>query len=474
MALDLIEMGTDEQVEKDKSGKVTDVLPENITSGMLYKDAFRIAWPSMVELTLTQMTSMVGLMMVGQLGPWALSAVGLTTQPKFLMMTMFMAMNVGATAMVARSKGAGDRNRANLMLRQAILMTFIFSTTSSVLGYIFAEPLINLMGATDAQSLKGGVDYFRIQMIGLPFLALTSTATATLRGVGNSRTAMVYNITANVVNVIFNYLLVTGKFGFPRWEVVGSSIATVMGQTLAFILAYIALLGNKNYIQLNLKDGFMPDKAAIGSIVKIGLPAMLEQAMMRVGVILYTRMVVSLGVLAYATHQVCMNIQAFSFMNGQAFAVSATSLTGQSLGKKRIDMAQAYTKRTRRIGMYFSITIALVCFFFGGPLVALYTTDPEIIENGRKIMMIIALVQPLQSSQFILAGALRGAGDTKSIAIITFVTILIVRPLLAYLLIYPFGFGLTGAWVALAIDQAMRSAFVVMRYYSGKWKHIKI
>jgi putative MATE family efflux protein len=254
-------------------------------------------------------------------------------------------------------------------------------------------------------------------------------------------------------------------------------LATVIGQTVAFVMAYIALLGGKNYIRLNLREGFKPDAGAIRSIVKIGMPAMLEQMVMRAGVIIYTRMVAGLGVVAFATHQICMNIQAFSFMNGMAFAVSATSLTGQSLGKKRIDMAQIYTKRTRRVGLVVSTVIALVSFFFGGRIVALYTSGPdaaEIIKIGTGLMMLVALIQPLQSSQFILAGSLRGAGDTRSIAAITFITILIVRPGIAFILLTFFKTGIIGAWIALVADQALRSLFVLLRYYSGKWKYIKI
>jgi putative MATE family efflux protein len=363
------------------------------------------------------------------------------------------------------------------MLRQALLMTFLFSTFGALFGYTFAKQLISLMGATHPVALSGGVIYFKIQMAGLPLLALTATATATLRGVGNSRTPMVYNLTANLVNVVFNYLLIYGNFGFPRWEVAGASLATVLGQTVAFVMAFISLLGGKNYIRLNIRKGFKPEGSAIRSIVKIGLPAMLEQCVMRMGMIIYTRIIIGLGVVSFATHQICQSIQSFSFMNGQAFAVSATSLTGQSLGKKRIDMAQVYTKRTRRVGMGISVCIALVSFFFGGKIVALYTSGPdsgEIIRIGSKLMMLVALIQPLQSSQFILSGSLRGAGDTRSVAAIIFVTILIVRPGIAYLFVYVFKTGVIGAWIAFAADQALRSLFVLLRYYSGKWKYIKI
>jgi len=200
---------------------------------------------------------------------------------------------------------------------------------------------------------------------------------------------------------------------------------------------------------------------------------MAEQLIMRTGMILFAKTVASLGTTPYATHQVCMNIQALSFMTGQAFAVSATTLMGQSLGKCRPDMAQAYCSRTRTIGFYFSLLLAAIFAFFGNEIVGLYNSDPEIIRIGGQIMLFVAFLQPFQSSQFIIAGGLRGAGDTKVTAMITLITVLFIRPGAAILLVR-LGWGLYGAWAALACDQIIRSGLVLGRYNSGKWKLIKV
>ena len=470
LALDLVEDGKDIQIENLKKNQ----LPPNVTSKMLYSDIVKIALPSVVELTLTQLASMVDLMMVGGLGAWALTSVGLTVQPKFLLMTLFMALNVGATAMVARYKGAGMPDKANLVLRQAIMLTLIISAISSVIGYIYAEKLVVFMGASDSETLAGGTAYLKIQMIGFTFMALTSTITATLRGVGNSRTALIYNLTANIVNVIFNYLLIGGHFGFPRMEVAGASLATIIGQFVAFIFAFVYIMKGDQYLHLRFRDGFKPDLQSLKQIVTIGTPAMLEQLLMRAGVIIYVKTIAKLGTVAYAVHQVCMNIQALSFMNGQGFAVSTTSLTGQSLGKNRPDMAHAYNHRTRILGMSVSIVLGIIFIFGGGKIVSLYNDNPDIISQGAKIMMFVGFTQPLQSSQFILAGALRGAGDTRATAIITFITVLLVRPFLAMYLINQWNMGLEGAWFAFIADQTLKSTLVLLRYNSGKWRSIKV
>lgn len=475
LALDLVEEGKDLSLWEEKVQKKKHPLPEGVTDKMMYSDVIRIAWPSMVELLLTQLASMVDLMMVGQLGAWALTSVGLTTQPKFLFMTVFQAMNVGATAMVARYKGAGRPDKANLVMRQALMMTFLGAVVMSFIGYFTSEWMVQFMGATDAESLAGGTIYLQIQMIGFVPMALTTAITAVLRGVGDSRTAMIYNVVANVVNVIFNYFWIYGHMGFPAMGVAGASLATILGQFVAMLMAFYAVMRhNSGYLHLQLRDGFRPDKETIGAVFKVGFPAMVEQLVMRAGMIIYSKTVASLGTVAFATHQVCMNIQALSFMNGQAFGVSATSLVGQCLGKRRPDMAEEYSRRTRRVGMIVSLCLAACFVLFSHQIVALYNDEPEIVSLGGTILMFIAFIQPFQASQFILAGVLRGAGDTRATAVITFMTVLLVRPGLAMLMIYVFHWGLPGAWVALAADQLLRSFLVWLRYNAGKWKTIKV
>ncbi len=461
--------------------KVSKKLPDGVRSKELYKDIIRIAWPSFVELLLTQLASMVDLMMVGsmggkahpEIGTQALAAVGLTTQPKFLLMTAFIAMNTGVTALVARSRGTGDKKQANLIVRQGLLFTFIATMIISILGFLFARPMVIFMGSTEEIVTKWATQYLQIQMIGFLSFALTSTITASLRAVGDSKTCMIYNLIANTVNVIFNWLLIYGNLGFPELGVAGASLATVIGQVVAFMIAMFVIIRGNGFLKLELRLGFKPNKIVLGNMLHIGLPAMVEQLLMRAGMIIFAKTVAGLGTTAFATHQICMNIQALSFMTGQAFAVSATTLMGQSLGKRRTDMAQAYCSRTRKVGLVFSILLALVFVFFGKTIVGLYNSDSVIIQIGGQIMLFVACLQPFQSSQFIIAGGLRGAGDTRATAIITFITVLLIRPIVAIILI-KLGFGLYGAWMALASDQVIRSALVLGRYNSGKWKLIQL
>ena len=174
------------------------------------------------------------------------------------------------------------------------------------------------MGAEDAQTLAGGTSYLKIQMVGMLTVSITTTITNALRAVGDSKTSMRYNLTANLVNVVFNYLLIYGHFGFPRLEVTGASLATVIGQFVGMLMAMYAILRKDQYVRLEIKKGFKPDVVMLKNIWHIGMPAMMEQLVMRIGIIIYAKTVASLGTVLLAAHQVCMNIQALTFMNGQS------------------------------------------------------------------------------------------------------------------------------------------------------------
>lgn len=479
-SLDYMEPGTQKQYEEElkDTKKRKRQLPGNLTSSDLHRDILRIAWPSFAELILASLVNMVDMMMVGTLGPEAISAVGLAMQPRFLLMSMIIALNTGATAIIARARGAQDNDRANDILRQGLIIATAIAILGTLIGTLGSKWMINFMaaGGMTKNTIDLGTTYFSIQSITFIIPAWSFYITAALRGTGNAKPCMIYNIVANVVNVIGNWLLINGNLGFPQLGVAGASLATVIGQTVGTIIAFVYIIRGKHYLKLRLrlKTLFKFDRSVVSGILKVGSPAMIEQMLMRFGMIFYSRTVASLGEIGLATFQICLNIQSLSFMNGQAFASSATSLVGQSLGKLRIDMAEHYGKRCRNLAMCVSIFLAVVFILFREQLISLYTDNLDIIKTGGMIMLIVALLQPVQSSQFVIGGILRGAGDTKVTAFIILITTVFIRTSLAYLMVTVLDYGLLGAWAAIATDQILRSLLFLLRYNQGKWKKVRL
>ena len=476
--IDTLEFG---EIDAEKEGKYKKYkLPDGVDRGMMRSDILTIALPSLVELVLTSLTSMADQIMVGrlpgQLGVQALSAVGLCMNPKFILMTALMAINTGTTAVVARYRGMGNQEKANQTFKQSLIFNVFLSAIMMVLGVVFARELIGLIAGNGISetTVEYAVVYFRIQMYGFIPLMMTNTVTSTLRAIGDSKMPMVYNTIANVVNLFFNYGLIYGKLGMPEMDVAGASLATVIGQCVAFVIAMYMMFSKKRYVYLDFKEKTGYSKTIMNNVLGIGLPSMLEQLCLRIGIIIYSRIVASLGDIAYATHMVCMNIQSLTFMSGMAFQNSATTLMGQSLGRRRLDMADNYTRMTRNISFWISCVIGVILALFGGQIVNIYNSTPEIVEMGGKLLAIVAITQPFQSSQFVTTGALRGAGDTKYPAVVIFICTLIVRSVLGYIFVIQLDMGLIGAWFAIVVDQLLKTAMIFARYNTGKWRFFKL
>ena len=476
--IDTLEFG---EIDAEKEGKYKKYkLPDGVDKGMMRSDILTIALPSLVELVLTSLTSMADQIMVGrlpgQLGVQALSAVGLCMNPKFILMTALMAINTGTTAVVARYRGMGNQEKANQTFKQSLIFNIFLSAIMMVIGVVFARELIGLIAGNGISetTVEYAVTYFRIQMYGFIPLMMTNTVTSTLRAIGDSKMPMVYNTIANVVNLFFNYGLIYGKLGMPEMDVAGASLATVIGQCVAFVIAMYIMFSKKRYVYIDFKEKTGYNKTIMSNVLGIGLPSMLEQLCLRIGIIIYSRIVASLGDISYATHMVCMNIQSLTFMSGMAFQNSATTLMGQSLGRRRLDMADNYTRMTRNISFWISCIIGVVLALFGGQIVNIYNSTPEIVEMGGKLLAIVAITQPFQSSQFVTTGALRGAGDTKYPAVVIFICTLIVRSVLGYIFVVQLDMGLIGAWFAIVVDQLLKTAMIFARYNTGKWRFFKL
>ena len=195
---------------------------------------------------------------------------------------------------------------------------------------------------------------------------------------------------------------------------------------------------------------------------------------MRVGFLVYAIIIAGLGTIPFATHQICMTLLSFSFTFGEGLSIAATALVGQSMGKGRPDIAMVYGKICQRMSLFFSVFVSIGFVLLRFPILSLFTTDPVVIADGGPLFIIMALITPLQMSQLVLFSGLRGAGDSKYTAIMSFISITIVRPGLSYLLCYPLGLGLIGAWYGLFADQIVRFILSTIRFYSGKWFDIRL
>lgn len=440
------------------------------------RKALKIAWPAVLESFCVALVGMIDSFMVSKLGPSAVSSVGLTTQPKFLGLAIFIAVNIAVSAVVARRKGEQDKESANRVLLIALTFTFVMGIIVSVVAVKNAGFFMELSGS-NAETHDGAVAYFQIIMGGIMFSLISLVINAALRGAGNTKIAMITNLTSNGVNLVGNYLLIHGNLGFPALGIKGAAIATVFGTMVACTLSIISVMKTNQFVSLIycIKSRLKPKFEDAKSIVKIAINTFTEQILIRVGFMTVSVMAANQGTNDFAAHQVAMNCMALSFSFGDGMQVAAVSLIGQSLGQKNPGLAQKYGWICRRMGMCIAAVLAIL-YFFGGRLYfgLFFPEEPEIVEIGVKMMRIIGVIVVFQIAQVIYMGCLRGAGDVFFTTIASTISITCMRPLCSYLFCYIFKIGILGIWLGLIADQLCRYFLTSWRFKTGKWVNVKI
>lgn len=434
---------------------------------------FKLAGPSLTEMLLMNVTQMVMMILVGHLGAVAVAAVGLTSQPYALLTVLFAALNSGTTVIVARSTGAGKLGDANLAAGQSLMLGTGLSILIVALGVTFAENLLHLMGASD-EVVGVGLTYAKIMFFSIGFSAISSALSAILRGSGDTRTPMVINVMAGCVNVILGFLLIYGHLDFPRIGITGAAVATLLVQAGAMISFIAVMFSGRFTVRIGWSEISSLDKEMISRMLRIGIPSSLEQLIMRLGIMTFVKICAGLGTVAIAASQIVTSIIGISFMPGAAFAIAASTLVGQTLGVNKPDLAERYVWQVRKYAMLVAGCMGTLFILLAPHILRLYTNDETIIREGTWALRIVGLIQVSQISQFVLGGALRGAGDTRYPLYSTFIGVWGIRVVLSYVFVYMFHWGMIGLWSAVASDQFLRSNLIYLRFKRGAWKHLKV
>jgi putative MATE family efflux protein len=420
------------------------------------------------------MVGVVDTAMVGRLGAYALASVGLANQIFNISLTVFAALATGSTALVARYIGAESREEAAEVARQSLVVGVYVSGVVLLALVGMGPAFLRLLfpRAEEAVLYHGGL-YVRIVAAAQMFNYFLIIINGVLRGAGDTQTPMRITALVNGINVILNAFLIYGIGPFPALGVAGAAIATAISQSIGGLLAARALLRSQ-LVLVKLSDSFRPNAVMIKRIMNIGVPAGVEQGIMRVAQLAYTMIVSSLGTVAYAAHQVALNAESLSFMPGAGFAVAATTLVGQNLGAERPDEAEKAGYESRRMAVVVMSVMGVVFLLFPRPLVSIFSADPEVMELAVVCLRLVAVSQPALATIMVLAGALRGAGDTRAIVKITLLGFILVRICVAYVLAVVLGIGLVGAWIGMVVDLFFRSFLINQRFRSGQWKLIRV
>ena len=437
--------------------------------------AVAVAWPAVTESVFLVLAGMIDTMMVADLGSYAVAATGLTAQPKFIGLTLFFGINIAVSALIARRKGEQNPEDACEITLTALGLTVILCVAVTALFVAFTPDIMRLAGS-NADTHEAAVEYFRIIMGGMFFNVLTMVINAVQRGSGNTRLSMSTNLVSSVVNIIFNWLLIRGRLGFPAWGVRGAAIATVLGTVVSAGMAVASLFRRSSYVRIPdmIRRKVRMTWHAAKAIRNLALSSTLENLAMRIGFLATALLAARLGTDEFAAHNIGMNLLGLSFSFADGMQVAAIALAGESLGAGLKEEAKAQAGICQRIGLFISIALSAVLLLGGRWIFSLYFEEAHILDMGVTICRFITVIVLLQISQVIFTGCLRAAGDVRYTLIVALIAVTGIRTLSTLLLVSVFNLGLAGVWIGIMSDQLTRFLLMRRRFRKGAWVNLKI
>jgi len=434
---------------------------------------FLLALPAMMEMSLNTMVGLADTIMISRfIGKEALAAVGFSNQIIFTLIFVFSSFNAGATAMVSRSYGEKNRMRMNKIMSENLTINIILGFLVTFFTFFFAENILNVYDITDTVKNFGTI-YLKYIASGQIFMFISFASAASLRGAGDTKTPMYITGSANILNIIGNYCLITGFWIFPQMGVAGAAISTAFARFFAAFFYIFRLL--KNNGKLKLKLVWMKiSRAVLKPLLKLSYAAAVEQFFMQVAFFINGIFISSLSTTSEASFRILLNIESISFMPTIGIAIAATTLVGKHLGENNADESLKNGLTAAFIGTLLGSSIALIYFIFPGFSLSLFTNEAEVIKSSIKTLRLVAFNQIFLAFVVIMTGSLRGAGDTKGAMYITVMRLWLVFIPLSYIFVVKNNFGVAGVWMAETTSFLIFSIIVFKRFINMKWAQIKI
>ncbi len=436
-----------------------------------------LSWPAIVQQFMLTLVQYIDTAMVGSLGPNATASVGVVSSSVWLFNGLLGAAATGFAVQVAQHIGARETERARSVVRESMLFSLLFGVFMGSAAAALSFSLPGLLGAEEAIRPDASA-YFLIVGCSMPFLMAINLMSSLLRCMGDTRTPMLFNITLNILNTIFNFLLIyepreASVFGLRVFlpgaglGVPGAALGSALASLLVALLFLRRFLSRDFPLRISLRDRFRFTRDCLSAMIRIAIPQAMAHTASCGAQIAVTVIVAGLGTQAVAANSLAVTAEALCYQPGYGVSTAATTLVGQSIGAGRRDLAVRFARVSTLLGMAIMTGTGLLMFLFAEPLIGMFTPDADVMRLGASLLRIEAFAEPLFAASIVASGAFSGAGDTKWSFAANLLSMWGIRLPIALLLIG--SLGLTGMWIAMACELSIKGLVFLWRLRSKKW-----
>lgn len=421
-----------------------------ITEGPIMQSMIKLALPIMISQLMQTLYNLADTLWVGKVGAEAVAAVSVSFPIVFLMIAVASGLTIAGTALIAQYKGAGRHEQVDKTLGQLFSFVGIIAIVISIVGFTMSPYMIKWMGA-EANLVETASGYLRIIFAGIPFMFCFFIFSATLRGIGDTKTAMVMMVISVLMNIVLDPILIFGLGPIKSFGVQGAALATIISRALVTIYALKILIDGSKGIKLSLSN-MKIDFEVIKKIVKIGVPSSVEQSMMAIGQIAMTSLVTSFGTMTVASYGIVNRVISLPTILAFGVSASATTMIGQNIGADKKERAKKIAKISITTVFFAMAALGILVSFIPESIVRLFNDEKEVLLLGKEYLRVVSLTFGFIGVMLSVNGIFKGAGKTIPPMVISILSLWLLRVPLGYLLANQFGFEQSGIWWGVAIS----------------------
>ena len=424
--------------------------------------------PVFIEMALVMMLGAVDTVMLSRYSDNSVAAVGLDNQLISLVFLVYQFFSMGAAILCAQYIGAGLKKRLVQVVGMALVVNLIVGFGVSALLFFYAEELLKLMGLRP-ELMGDGLIYLQVTGALSFFQALSLTFSASLRSADKVVYPMVVTGIVNVINILGNYALIFGHWGFPQLGVEGAAISTATCRAIAMIL--LCVIHFKVHIPRFPMKYFRPMPwQELKNLLHIGIPAMSENISYCLSQVVITYFINEISNEALAARTYCHNMIMFVYLFCLSITQGGDILVGHLVGQQRHQAAYVLGNYFFRWSMIITLTGSIMLAITGENILSAFTDNEEIIKMGVWVLFVDIFLEVGRTSNIFAGSTLRATGDVVYPFVIGVIFQWSVAVGVSYVIGISLGFGLVGMWIGFALDENIRGVILMRRWRSGKWR----
>ena len=445
---------------------------QDFTQGSLSRAIVLLSVPTILEMSMESLFSIVDVFWVASLGPDAVAAVGVTEGLLTLIFAAAMGLCMGTTAMVARRIGEKDSIGAAVAAIQSILLGLLISLPIGLAGALFAPQLFRLMGASPEVVSKGS-GFGTVMLGGNATIFLLFLINAIFRGAGDAASAMRALWIGNAVNLLLDPCLIFGWGPFPEMGVAGAAIATNIGRGIGVLYQVSVIYRRQGRLVIG-REQLRVNWSVLGRLLRVSVSGMFQFLIPMASYMVLVRIVSIFGSSALAGYTIALRIIVVAILPAWGMCNAAATLVGQNLGAKKPDRAEKAVWRIGFCNMVFLCGVAVTFIAFAEPLIRFFTEERSVIPFGVDCLRMVSYGYGFYAYGMVLVQAFNGAGDTNTPTVINVFCYWLFQLPLAYVLAMSFGLGAQGVFLAITFAESVLAVISIFFFRLGRWKERQI